>query len=538
MRHGRHAKQFARLSSFLGICAWSVQTLCSPNQALAGSILDRLKPAASQPTVLTPRTTVSWSIDSVTGVEHTHVMAGKEIIGPDGGLVLGPWGSVHVGGLTTLQAETAIERYLASGAGGVPYVANPRVRLSLDHGETTVKPVAVVSPSVVSPTVPAPAASFASPTVPASPAVAPRQPLPSAAISVETQQVAQLGAPAMSDQPGPAVGDWRPVQPIASAVAPDMPASAWRPVPRPGVATAGVVASGFEQPMPVGPVSEGSVLYTQQPADPKKADELKMPRPVPESREGPVFEAAAPPFIGGPVPDVVPPPTECNKHALPPYVVEPPDILFINTTQQIRDQSVNGQHLVRPDGSVSLGIYGTAEVVGLTLEQTKEAVARVLEQRINNFDRKNLYVDVLAYNSKWYYVITDGGGYGEQVVRLPITGSETVLDGISQIYGLPAVASKKAIFVARSFPCQGGHGSEQVLPVDWCAITQHAQTATNYQLMPGDRIYVRAQKIMRVDSALAKFISPIERVLGVTLLGSSTVNSIRFPNSGGNGGAP
>ena len=39
-------------------------------------------------------------------------------------------------------------------------------------------------------------------------------------------------------------------------------------------------------------------------------------------------------------------------------------------------------------------------------------------------------VDVIAYNSKNYYVITDGAGYGEQVYPFPVMGSETVLDAI------------------------------------------------------------------------------------------------------------
>ena len=43
---------------------------------------------------------------------------------------------------------------------------------------------------------------------------------------------------------------------------------------------------------------------------------------------------------------------------------------------------------------------------------------------------------MFAYNSKVYYVITEGAGAGDLVARLPITGNETVLDAISQINGL------------------------------------------------------------------------------------------------------
>ena len=67
------------------------------------------------------------------------------------------------------------------------------------------------------------------------------------------------------------------------------------------------------------------------------------------------------------------------------------------------------------------------------------------------------------------------------------------------------------------------------LPVDWKAITKCADTRTNYQLMPNDRIYVQAQALITIDTALSRFIQPIERVLGVVLLGSSTVHSVSEP---------
>jgi hypothetical protein len=37
---------------------------------------------------------------------------------------------------------------------------------------------------------------------------------------------------------------------------------------------------------------------------------------------------------------------------------------------------------------------------------------------------------------------------------------------------------------------------------------------------------VRAEKVFRVDGYLQKMLTPIERLLGVTLLGSSTYNSV------------
>jgi polysaccharide export outer membrane protein len=240
-------------------------------------------------------------------------------------------------------------------------------------------------------------------------------------------------------------------------------------------------------------------------------------------------------------------PTELGKVTLPPYVIEPPDVLLIeartindkNETFDLPIQPVGQQFLVRPDGTVSLGYYGSVPVAGLTLEQAAEAVRAVLIARAlpgTNIKEDKLFVvlDVLAYNSKWYYVLTDGGGAGEQSFKFPIQGYETVLDALSQppVNGLSPVSSKRHIWVARRSP----HGGpDQVLPVDWVGMTQHGITQTNYQLMPGDRIYVKAQKLVTIDTALARFLSPIERVLGTTLLGASTVNQIngRFPGQGG-----
>jgi polysaccharide export outer membrane protein len=190
-------------------------------------------------------------------------------------------------------------------------------------------------------------------------------------------------------------------------------------------------------------------------------------------------------------------------------------------------QQIRGEHLVRQDGKVNLGTYGSVAVAGLTLAEAKAAV----ELHLSRFLLKpEVSIDVAGFNSKVYYVITDNAGAGEQVTRVPITGYETVLDAVSQINGLPPVASKSKIWVARPSPDDAV--SHQILPVNWVAITQSAKTATNYQLLPGDRIYVKAQPLVTFDNYLAKVISPVERVFGITLLGNATVRSLKASNTG------
>jgi polysaccharide export outer membrane protein len=232
-------------------------------------------------------------------------------------------------------------------------------------------------------------------------------------------------------------------------------------------------------------------------------------------------------------------PREMFKVALGPYVIEPPDILLVEATpigfldgSNFVEQRISGEHLVRPDGTVGLGIYGSVRVAGLTLDEARTAIEDHLKQALKIKVSPKVNVDVFAYNSKAYYIIADNAGYGQPVVRLPYTGNDTVLDAIGQIGGLPASASKKKIWIARPGPDH----KIQILPVDWKGIAQDARVATNYQLFPGDRIYIQSDRLMALDGIVSKIVAPIERVLGVTFLGGQTI--FRLQNMGrGAGGS-
>jgi len=70
--------------------------------------------------------------------------------------------------------------------------------------------------------------------------------------------------------------------------------------------------------------------------------------------------------------------------------------------------------------------------------------------------------------------------------------------------------------------------------VDWNAITQGGSTATNYQVLPGDRIYVKADPWICFDNNLAKVLQPFERMLGFTLLTEAVIQNARNNNGNGN----
>jgi polysaccharide export outer membrane protein len=183
-------------------------------------------------------------------------------------------------------------------------------------------------------------------------------------------------------------------------------------------------------------------------------------------------------------------------------------------------QQITGQHIIRPDGTVTLGSYGSVYVAGLSLAQAKQAIEAHLSKYLY---RPEVAVDVYAYNSKFYYVITDFAGAGEQVARIPHTGNETVLDAVSLIGGLSAVSSKK-IWVARPAPTECNN--DQILPVDWCGITRRGEVKTNYQIMPFDRVYILSAPLSKIDTYTARVLSPMNRIMSSMLLGANLNNQL------------
>lgn len=213
-----------------------------------------------------------------------------------------------------------------------------------------------------------------------------------------------------------------------------------------------------------------------------------------------------------------------EQQALKANVKEPK--VFVSLVSSRVLTPIRGEYLVRPDGTVGLGSYGNVRLVGLPLTQVKTAIEQHLAQRLIS---PEVSVDVAAYNSKVFYVIYDGGGRGQQVIRLPITGRDTVLDAVAQLNGLSTVSSLHHMWLAR--PSPAAVNQEMVLPIDWNSTTKSAGTSTNYQLMPGDRLYVRANPLIETDNWVSMILSPVERVFGSLLLGQTASQALANPSS-------
>jgi polysaccharide export outer membrane protein len=218
--------------------------------------------------------------------------------------------------------------------------------------------------------------------------------------------------------------------------------------------------------------------------------------------------------------------TAVEKH-LRQTLAEPRVTLQLGST--IARQQIAGEHLVGPDGMVSLGTYGKVFVAGMTQSQVRATIESHLSQYL---EKPEVAVDVFAYNSKFYYVVTQGAGLGDGVSKFSITGNETVLDAIAEVNGLEAVSSKR-IWVAR--PSDASPEGFVVLPVDWQAVTELGSASTNYQLMPGDRVFIQEDHLVAMDTWVSKVISPFERIAGFVSLSTQTVSGVRFFHQGRNG---
>lgn len=171
---------------------------------------------------------------------------------------------------------------------------------------------------------------------------------------------------------------------------------------------------------------------------------------------------------------------------------------------------VTGEHLIRADGTIQLGRYGSLYVNGMTLDEVKTAIEEHLSQY---FPDPMIAIDVGAYNSKVIYVLIESAN-GESVAEIPYIGNETVLSVMSQIDGLAETTADWKVSIERS----DRSAAEAIeMPVDWRAMTEERPRRTDYALFPGDRIFIRADPLIGADRFIAKLTAPVKRLFGFTL---------------------
>ena len=196
----------------------------------------------------------------------------------------------------------------------------------------------------------------------------------------------------------------------------------------------------------------------------------KLIKPAAEFREAAVGPAALP--------------KELDKASLAEYIVEPGDTLSVEPTDLDSPIRLPGNQPVLQDGTIDLGGLGRPAVAWKTIPQIEVDIKKWIDARSK--DKVPITVRLIGRESKVFYVL----GEVNAPRAYPLAGRETVLDGLLAAGGLTRQADMKKIILSRPTPADG---CRLVLPVCYNQIIQLGDTATNYQLQPGDRIYVPSQ---------------------------------------------
>jgi protein involved in polysaccharide export with SLBB domain len=83
-----------------------------------------------------------------------------------------------------------------------------------------------------------------------------------------------------------------------------------------------------------------------------------------------------------PIPDD-PPPHEGAMIDIP-YVIGAPDLIAVEVLEALPGRPISGEHLVRQDGTITLGFYGDVHVRGLTAKQAKVKIIQHLRRYLND----------------------------------------------------------------------------------------------------------------------------------------------------------
>ncbi|HEX4607372.1 MAG TPA: SLBB domain-containing protein [Urbifossiella sp.] len=182
-----------------------------------------------------------------------------------------------------------------------------------------------------------------------------------------------------------------------------------------------------------------------------------------------------------PVP--APVPRELAKELHSAYVVEPGDVLLVQPADLDAPLRLPPDQTVFADGTIDLGVYGRPVVAGKGLAQIETEVKNLVAAKEKTKEQFAVTVRLIGRNSKVYYVLGEVNAPG----AFPITGREAVLDGIIAAGGITKRASEQNVVLSRPTPPDG---CRVVYPVCYTNIVQLGDTTTNYQIQPGDRIYV------------------------------------------------
>ena len=196
-----------------------------------------------------------------------------------------------------------------------------------------------------------------------------------------------------------------------------------------------------------------------------------------------------------PLPAAVP--REFHKTLLPTYRLAPGDTVLVEPANFDTPLRFPADQPVQPDGTIDLGRFGRVPVAGMSVAEVEELVARRVQLVADRDEALAEAIEKDPTGAEVNVRLIDPAGsvyYVLGAVNAPgvyqLAGRETVLDAILTAGGLADNAKRCDIVLSRpSVP----HDCRTVLPVCYDNLVQTGDSATNYQVLPGDRIFVPAR---------------------------------------------
>lgn len=156
------------------------------------------------------------------------------------------------------------------------------------------------------------------------------------------------------------------------------------------------------------------------------------------------------------------------------YVIGETDMVTVTV---LKEPTLSGNLLVRPDGMITMPLLGDIKASGMTPPQLSADIATRLRKYIQD---PNVSVILTQINSKKVYLL----GEVAKIGPVEITPGMTLLEAISSAGGLTQYANTRKIYILRS-----ADGKHTKIPVEYKKALK-GNSSLNLTLEPGDTIVV------------------------------------------------
>lgn len=157
----------------------------------------------------------------------------------------------------------------------------------------------------------------------------------------------------------------------------------------------------------------------------------------------------------------------------PAYVLGPEDQIYVYVYQ---GQEFTGEHMIRPDGKITINLIGDVQASGVTPDALAQTVKEKVKTYVNDPD---VTVRVLAVRSKKYLINGEVNKPGEYPLVVPTR----VFQALVNAGGFKEFANQKKIVVI--------HENNKRDYFNWKEVVAGKKLEQNIWLQPGDIIVVK-----------------------------------------------